>query len=142
MPAVSPEWILLPVFGHLVWIFILFVMVSVKRMQATKAGSLSIDELAHNGREPEQSRRWARNLDNQFQVPMLFYALVALLFATEAVTAAQIALAWVFLLGRIVHTFVQISGDNVTLRGRVFTINFAALALMWLVFFYSRLAFL
>ncbi len=142
MPEVSPEWILLPVFGNLALIFILFMMVSVKRMQATKAGGLSIDDLAHNGREPELSRRWARNLDNQFQVPMLFYGLIALLFATNSVTDLQILLAWVFLFGRIVHTFVQVAGDSVTLRGRVFTINFVALAAMWLVFGYSRLVLL
>ena len=140
MNDVVANWILLPVFGHLTLIFILFVIVSWKRMQATKVAGLAIDDLAHTGREPELSRRWARNLDNQFQLPMLFYGLVALLFATNAISQLQIALAWVFLFGRIVHTFVQLSGDNVTLRGRVFTINFVALAAMWLVFLYSRLA--
>ncbi len=142
MGNVAANWILLPVFGHLALIFLLFVIVSLKRMQATKVEGLSIDDLAYAGREPELSRRWARNLDNQFQVPMLFYALVALLFATNSISQLQIALAWVFLLGRIVHTFVQVTGDNVILRGRVFTINFVALAAMWLVFFYSGLAIL
>lgn len=140
MDATSPDWILVPLFGHLVLVFILFAVVSLKRLQATNAEDVSIADLAHTGREPELSRRWARNLDNQFQVPLLFYALVALLYATHSITYLQIALAWVFLFGRIVHTVVQTSGDNVTLRGRIFTINFLALAFMWLAFFYSRLA--
>ena len=142
MQEAAANWILFPVFGHLILILVLFVMVSLKSMQASKTDKIDITDLAYASREPELSRRWARNLDNQFQVPMLFYVLVVLLLATNSTTAIQIALAWVFLFGRIVHTFVQVTSDNVILRGRVFTLNFVALALMWLAFLFSRWAIL
>ena len=45
--------------------------------------------------------------------------------------AWDVAAAWAFLAGRLIHTAVQCSGDNVALRGQVFTINF--LALLWLM---------
>ncbi|MFD0916015.1 MAPEG family protein [Pseudahrensia aquimaris] len=134
----EPNGILIPVFGHLMLIFFLFVMVSIKRMSAVKRGQAENADFARIGEEPEASRRWAKNLDNQFQVPMLFYALVALLFATEMVNSTQIILATIFLVGRVLHTIVQVSGDNVPLRGQVFVINFAALACMWLLFFAQK----
>jgi hypothetical protein len=43
----------------------------------------------------------------------------------------DIVAAWVFLIGRLIHTAVQCGGDKVALRGQVFTINF--LGLLWLM---------
>ena len=135
---ILPDAILLPVFGHLLLVFFLFVMVSVKRMQAVGQGKIKTDDLAYKSNEPEASRRWVNNLNNQFEVPTLFYALIALLYATGSVNWIYVALAFLFLFGRLVHTFVQVSGDNVGLRGKVFIINFLAVAGMWLVFFMDR----
>ena len=123
--------LLWPVIGHLALIQFLFAMVSLRRLQAVQAGA-EPNGFAW-GREPEASRRWARNLDNQFQVPMLFYVLVALIFATGVGGLIEVGLAWLFLFGRVAHTWVQVSGDDVRLRGRVFTINYLALSAMWLV---------
>ena len=133
-----PDVILLPVFGHLALVFFLFVMVSVKRIQAVDQGEIKTDDLAYKDNEPEASRRWVNNLNNQFEVPVLFYALIALLYATGSVNWIYVVLAFLFLTGRILHTAVQVSGDNVSLRGKVFTINFIAVAGMWVVFFMDR----
>ena len=131
MNAASILW---PVLVHLALVQVLFAMVSLRRWQAVRAGEITYAALAPAGGEPERSRRWARNLDNQFQVPMLFHALVALLYATQTLEPWQTALAWVFVAGRIAHTFVQVSGDDVALRGRVFAINYLAVSAMWLLF--------
>lgn len=135
---ILPDIILIPVFGHLALILFLFVIVSVKRMQAVGQGEIKTDDLAYKSNEPEASRRWVNNLNNQFEVPTLFYALIALLYATGSVNWIYTSLAFVFLFGRLIHTFVQVTGDNVGLRGKVFTINFLALVCMWLVFFMDR----
>ena len=127
----APQALLWPLVGHLALVQVLFAMVSLRRYQAVRAGA-ERNGFAW-GREPEASRRWARNLDNQFQLPMLFYVLVALIFATGVGGTVEVVLAWIFLAGRIAHTWVQVSGDDVTLRGRVFAVNYVALSLMWLV---------
>lgn len=134
-----PDAILLPVAGHLCLIFFLFVMVSIKRLNAVQEHQVHIDDLADRSNEPEVSRRWVNNLNNQFEVPTLFYALIGLLYATQSVTTAQLALAWVFLIGRVLHSYAQISGDHVALRGRVFAINFLALFGMWVLFLLGRM---
>jgi len=133
-----PDAILLPVLGHLTLVLFLFVIVSLKRSAAVNQGLIETNDLAHKANEPELSRRWANNLNNQFELPVFFYALVALLYATGTVNWIYVALAWVFLIGRILHMAVQVTTDNVALRGGVFTVNFLALACMWLVFFYDR----
>ncbi|MCP4316294.1 MAG: hypothetical protein GY789_09820 [Hyphomicrobiales bacterium] len=109
-------------------------MVSIRRQQAARQSDFHIDELAHAGLEPEISRRWARNLDNQFQVLMLFCVLVAMLLAVGVAGVMQITLAWFFVAGRFLHTAVQTQTDNVALRGKVFMINYFALSMIWLLF--------
>lgn len=138
----NPLGILWPTIVHLALIQFLFVMVSIRRHQAVRRTDLEMDDLARSAGEPELSRRWARNLDNQFQVPMLYYVLVAILIAQQEAGVAQIALAWIFVLGRIAHTIVQTRTDNVTLRGQVFVINHVALSLMWLLFLARSFGFL
>jgi hypothetical protein len=63
-------------------------------------------------------------------LPVVFYALVILLVALGQVTWIDVAAAWVFVAGRIIHTLVQTLTDNVPLRGQVFTINFLAVVVL------------
>ena len=90
------------------------------------------------GRSKDGSNPWANverrvsaNLSNQFEWPLFFHAACLLLVALHAVTPLQVALAWVFIAGRIAHSLVQVLTTNVRLRGLVFTINFAAVLGMW-----------
>jgi len=136
----SPDAILWPVALHLALVLTLFGMVSLTRLRAVRRGDVAgTGHFARKGAEPEPSRRYAANLQNQFELPTFFYALVALLFAVGAVTGVQVALAWVFVIGRALHTVVQTQTDNVPLRGAVFAINFVALIAMWLIFLLPRL---
>jgi hypothetical protein len=61
---------------------------------------------------------------------VIFYALVVLLVATGKVTTIDVIAAWVFVAGRVIHTLVQTLTDNVPLRGQVFLINFAGVAVL------------
>ncbi|MFC0678006.1 MAPEG family protein [Lysobacter korlensis] len=44
-----------------------------------------------------------------------------------------VGLAWLFVVGRILHSTVQILTGNVRLRGAVFTVNFLAVIGLWLL---------
>lgn len=89
------------------------------------------------GRRPDGSNPWAyleprisANLSNQFEWPLFFHAACLLLLQYEASPAA-VALAWLFIAGRVLHSGVQILTANVRLRGLVFTINFLAVLGLW-----------
>jgi len=114
-------------------------MVTIKRSQAVTSGVMKLNDFADKKNEPEQSRRWVNNLNNQFEIPVLFYAIVAMLYAVDATNWKYVLLAYLFLWGRVWHTWVQVSDDNIELRGRVFILNFASVFAMWGLFFYERL---
>ncbi|HRE17990.1 MAG TPA: MAPEG family protein [Rhodocyclaceae bacterium] len=97
------------------------------------------------GRRPDGTNPWASieprisaNLSNQFEWPLFFYAGCLLLMQSQMVDSLQIGLAWTFIAGRLMHSYVQIMTKNVRLRGLVFTINFLAVLGMWALLFVSE----
>ena len=92
------------------------------------------------GKNPDGSNPWAAveprisaNLSNQFEWPVLFYVACLLLMQNKSAMAAGVWLAWIFFLGRVAHSCVQILSTNIRLRGLVFTINFLATLGLWVV---------
>jgi hypothetical protein len=92
------------------------------------------------GRRPDGSNPWAAveprisaNLSNQFEWPLFFYAACLLLIQSQSNSSAATLLAWVFVGGRLAHSFVQICTTNIRTRGLVFTVNFLATLGLWAV---------
>ena len=104
MTELSPTaWLLLPLFLHFGLVVGLYTALTLARPTAVRRG----------------------------EAPVFAWIAALLLILTSAVTAWDVAAAWVFLIGRLIHTAAQCLGDNVALRGQVFTINF--LGLLWLM---------
>jgi len=118
--------ILWPMLAHIGWVFMLYAWLTVARARAVKSGQIDYSCFVLGREEPLAVARITRNLANQFELPVIFYALVVLLVALGQVTVYDVIAAWLFVAGRVVHTLVQTLTDNVPLRGQVFTINFLA----------------
>lgn len=91
------------------------------------------------GRRPDGVNPWAAveqcisaNLSNQFEWPLFFHVACLMLSQLEP-GASAIALAWVFVAGRVLHSAVQILTRNIRLRGVIFTINFLAVIGLWIL---------
>lgn len=120
--------LLYPMVFHVGWTALLYVALTVLRAPTiwgldTRSGRLA--------RRAAWEPRVSANLSNQFEWPLLFYVCCVLLLQTGKVDPGLVLLAWIFVAGRVVHSFVQILMDNIRLRGLVFTINFLAVLLMW-----------
>jgi hypothetical protein len=76
--------------------------------------------------------RVSANLSNQFEWPLFFYA-ACLILLQAGTSRLALALAWVFVGGRVLHSLVQILTTNIRLRGLIFTINFVAVLGLWAV---------
>ena len=136
---VDPHVILLPLASHLALIAFLYSWLTIERLLAVRARKHTYADLQFAGGDVDRGARVAANLRNQFEAPMLFYPVVLAIWAIEAVTLADAALAWLFIAGRALHTAVQTLTGNVPLRGAVFTINFLALAGLWALFLFRHL---
>jgi len=117
-----------PMVAHVALTALLYVMLTVAR--APSVWGL--------GRQPNGSNPWenvepriSANLSNQFEWPLFFHVACLLLLQQQAVERPQLWLAWVFVAGRLIHSYVQVFTTNIRLRGLVFTINFVAVLAMW-----------
>ena len=111
-----------PMLAQIGWTLLLYAWLTVARKRAVEGGEVAYGDFARHD-EPHHVARITYNLANQFELPVIFYALVVLLIALNKVTVIDIVAAWIFVAGRVVHTLVQTLTDNVSLRGQVFMIN-------------------
>ena len=124
-------WMLVPLFLHFGQIVGLYALLTWARLVVVRRGEASKADFARADGDPRLSARIQRNLANQFEAPCFAWIGAFTLILVNHVTLWDVAAAWLFLLGRLLHSWVQCSGDNVPLRGQVFTINFTAV--LWLM---------
>lgn len=127
--------ILTPVVAHIFWCALLYALLTVARAPAVWGVGRKVD-----GSNPFQNvqPKISANLSNQFEWPVFFHVLCVLLYVEQSpVTSTIIVMAWVFVIGRVLHSLVQICSSNVRIRGLVFTINFLAVIAMWVLFLFE-----
>ena len=85
------QWLLLPAFVHVALTFAVGVRMGRARFKAARAGRVKVSEVAvDSGKWPDDVRKIANNYQNQFEVPVLFYALLPLLLATGKVDGVSV----------------------------------------------------
>jgi len=128
--------ILLPILIQISLTLIMFLVLGARKTKAIKAGGVDREKTAlNNSAWPEEVVKVSNNIANQFQTPVLFYVLSILFYATNTVTTAVLALAWIYSISRLVHAFVHISSNFVPARFGIFTIGVVCLIAMTVLAF-------
>lgn len=73
----------------------------------------------------------ANNLKNLFELPILFYVAVLLTLILLIQDPWLVALAWAYVLFRVVHSFIQCTYNNVMHRFTVYSASCIVLFLLW-----------
>ena len=129
------KWFLLPLFIHVLLIAVVGSLTLRARISAVKGGKTSLKSIALNSAGwPENVRKLGNNLNNQYEVPTLWYALSALLMATHRVDIIHVVLSFLFVIARVGHSYVHTTRNYVPLRMRVFMASLIAVFAMWLWF--------
>jgi len=79
----------------------------------------------------------ADNFRNLFEVPVLFYALVAVALATHQTPNWLVVGAWAFVALRVAHSFIHCTYNKVMHRLAAFVTGFALVVALWVSFFFS-----
>jgi len=134
--------ILYPVFAQAALTFGVGIWLARLRFAAVKRGDLSPRYFAINrgGEVPEYLAKGHNNYNNLLELPILFYAVTALLLITVKVEPAQVVLAWIFTGSRLVHTYIHTTYNNIRHRLRAFLVGAGSLIFMWCLFFVRMLA--
>ncbi len=129
------QWLLLPAFVHVALVFYVGGRMGRARFQAARAGRVKVKDVAVDGTKwPEDVKKIANNYQNQFEVPVLFYAALALIVATGLADWVAVVLSWVFVASRIGHALVHIGPNIVITRFQLFLFGFVTVVILWLWF--------
>ena len=127
--------ILAPVFVNILLTFALLILTGRKRVAAVKARQVRISDIALGQRNwPAEVAQVSNSFDNQFQLPVLFYALTAFVMITNKANLTFVILSWIFVATRILHAWVYVTSNNIRYRFRNFLAGAIVLMIMWTVF--------
>jgi hypothetical protein len=130
--------ILYPVFVQVLLTVLVYCLLLAARARAIKAtgaqrggGDIAMGRFAW----PEDAEKRAHNQRNQFELPVLFYAVTAFALMLRAVDVTMVALAWSFVASRILHAAIHVGPNKVRWRGPVFILGFLIVTAMWVKLF-------
>lgn len=103
-----------------------------RRVAAVRGGEASVSDFRVPVSDPPTSAATARCLANQFELPVLFFAVCLASHVTGATSLLTVALAWGFVAARVGHAAVYLTSNRVRHRQRLFTAGLAINLLQWL----------
>lgn len=121
-----------PMIAHAALVFFLYWLLSRRRFEAVRGGSIQAGDFRENRQEPPESLLVHNNLRNQFELPVLFYAGCLALYVSTADNMATVALSWIFVLSRYAHSYVHLTSNRLRYRRPLFMLGFFAVIGLWL----------
>lgn len=103
------------------------------RIRAVREGRLpgAYFRLYRGGKEPPRLAQVTQHFHNLLEVPPLFYVSLLVIHAMGRVDDFYLALAWLYVLFRLLHTGVHTTYNDVLHRLAAFLASLVVLAVIW-----------
>ncbi len=122
-----------PVIVQAMLTFGVYILMAKRRFGAVRAGTAKAHDYKIPTIEPAPSATVARNLINQFELPVIFYVVCVALHVTGGVGMAALVLAWIFAVSRLLHAYVHVTSNRLMLRQRLFSVGVIATFGLWVL---------
>jgi len=128
--------LLYPVFVQVALTFVLLFWMGRARLAALTNRELKVSDVSLGQRAwPAKVMQISNTYQNQFELPMLFFALVAFaMINPRNVDIVMIVLAWGFVVSRIAHAAIYTTSNAIRQRFSAFLIGGIFLLAMWVLF--------
>jgi hypothetical protein len=131
----SVQMVLLPVFVLVGLTFALLLWMAGARRQALVGGQTKIRDIAlRQPNWPERATQIGNCFSNQFEIPVLFYVLIAIALPLRHADLVIVLLSWVFVVTRFVHAGIFVSSNDLGQRSMAWFAGVLVLFAMWLYF--------
>ena len=131
----SVQMVLLPVFVLAGLAFALLFAMATARGKALSGRETSPRDIALGQPNwPTSATQIGNCFKNQFELPLLFYALIALALPLRHADLVIVLLSWVFVVTRFAHAGIFVTSNNVRQRSLVWFAGVLVLLVMWLYF--------
>ncbi|MEE1656375.1 MAPEG family protein [Microvirga sp. CF3062] len=127
--------VILPVLVQVGLTLILLFWLGRSRLATLKSGELKVRDIALGERVwPKRILQLQNAYHNQFELPVMFYVLVALALITRKADLLFVVMSWMFVVSRLVHAAIHVTSNKVSRRFMAFTVGVLILAVMWIIF--------
>ena len=128
--------IILPVIALVLLTAVVWVRLYVERIRELKQRRIDPQSLATSASAGQTMQRVqaSDNFRNLFEVPVLFYALCAVLASAQHVSSFFVIGAWVYVALRCIHSFIHLTYNRVMHRFAVYVLSTVILFVLWGVF--------
>jgi len=123
--------IALPILMQVTLVIILYFALAIAKKKAVAAGTVNLERRGlFDDAWPTNVIQINNCIRNQFELPILFYVMIGLLWALDSINLFVHITAWIFVLSRVAHAYVHTHGNHVPLRRRFFTIGALAIIIL------------
>jgi hypothetical protein len=131
----SIQMVLLPVFGQVALTFGILLWMAQARGRALSTGRTKPKDIAlRQPNWPSRTTQIGNCFANQFELPVLFYALIALALPLRHADLLIVLLSWVFVITRFVHAGIFVTSNDVQQRSLAWFAGVLVLLVMWIYF--------
>ena len=125
--------IILPVIALVLLTAVVWVRLYVERIRELKQRRIDPQSLATSASAGQTMQRVqaSDNFRNLFEVPVLFYALCAVLASAQHVSSFFVIGAWVYVALRCIHSFIHLTYNRVIHRFAVYVLSTVILFVLW-----------
>lgn len=111
------------------------------RVRLSKAGEVDprVFKLNKSKDIPDVLVQTSNNFSNLFEIPVLFYAACLAAIVTSQQTITLQILAWLFVLSRIIHTYIHLTRNKIIPRLFAFISGVILVLIMWIVLLLQQL---
>ena len=130
----SIQAILIPMFVQVALTFVLLFWMTILRLRVVRKGEVTPQQVAlREPAWPPHVLQVGNAFHNQLELPVLFYVVVLLAFASNTLDVVLLVLSWLFVLSRIAHAYVHVTSNRLDRRTGIFAVGVLALLLMWVI---------
>jgi hypothetical protein len=131
----SIQMVLLPVFVQIGLTFALLLWMAGARRNALVGGETKIRDIALGQQNwPVRATQIGNCYRNQFELPVLFYALIALALPLRHADLVVVLLSWVFVVTRFAHAGIFVSSNDLGRRSLAWFAGVLVMLAMWVYF--------
>ena len=131
----SSQMVLLPVFVLVGLTFALLFWMAGARGRSLNAGEAKFKDIALGQPNwPERSTQIANCFANQFEIPLLFYILIAIALPLRRTDLVIVLLSWVFVVTRFVHAGIFVTSNDLNRRSLAWFAGVLVVFAMWVYF--------
>ena len=130
----SIQAVLAPVFVLVALTFALLFTMGRKRLGALRQGQTRTGDIALGEPNwPANVMQASNSFNNQFQLPVLFYVLVALALIVRKTDLLFVVMSWIFVALRIIHAGIHTTTNRLGNRFMTYTAGLVVLVAMWII---------